>query len=164
MKEVTLDLHGGESQLRAVEEDGRVLLGVQVPTTVEDLRRVVAGIPGPKRVIFADINVVRGGPALPGGGAAIRDRARRPQGRGRRDHLGGPDRERPGLEVRELLGRESDNNVVVEVRQRRAAGGSGEGLEAGPAASQVGALHRGQGGREREERHREAALDRDVRK
>jgi transposase len=54
MKEVTLDLHSGESQLHAVGEDGTVLLSMQVPTTKEDLRRVVAGIPGPKRVIFEE--------------------------------------------------------------------------------------------------------------
>jgi transposase len=49
---VALDVHSGLSQLAAVSEDGEVLLELQVETRPEELRRVVSGIRGPKRVVF----------------------------------------------------------------------------------------------------------------
>ena len=52
MKTVTLDVHAGTSQLLAVSESGEVLIELQVKTSPEELRRVVGGIPGPKRVLF----------------------------------------------------------------------------------------------------------------
>ncbi len=54
MKTVALDVHADVCQLALVTKDGEVLLEMQVPTRTEDLRRVVAGIPGPKRVVFEE--------------------------------------------------------------------------------------------------------------
>jgi transposase len=54
MKTVALDVHADVSQMAVVTKDGEVLLEMQVPTRPEDLRRVVAGIPGPKRVVFEE--------------------------------------------------------------------------------------------------------------
>lgn len=52
MKTVSLDVQAEASQLVVVSADGEVLLEMKVPTTVEDLRRVVGAICGPKRVVF----------------------------------------------------------------------------------------------------------------
>ncbi len=55
MKIVALDVHSECSQMTvASEETGEVLLELKVPTRPEDLRRVVGGIPGPKRVLFEE--------------------------------------------------------------------------------------------------------------
>ena len=54
MKTIALDVHAEVSQLALVTKDGEVLLEMQVPTRAEELRRVVAGIPGPKRVVFEE--------------------------------------------------------------------------------------------------------------
>ena len=54
MKTVALDVHADVSQLALVTKDGEVLLEMQVPTRPEELRRVVAGISGPKRVVFEE--------------------------------------------------------------------------------------------------------------
>ena len=55
MKTVALDVHADVSQLALVTKDGEVLLEMQVPTRPEELRRFVAGIPGPKRVVFEEV-------------------------------------------------------------------------------------------------------------
>jgi hypothetical protein len=54
MKTIALDVHADLSQLALVTRDGEVLLEMQVPTRAEELRRVVGGIPGPKRVVFEE--------------------------------------------------------------------------------------------------------------
>ncbi len=54
MKTVALDVHADVCQLALVTKDGEVLLEMQVATRAEELRRVVAGIPGPKRVVFEE--------------------------------------------------------------------------------------------------------------
>src|SRR5210317_2151081 len=51
-KLLLLDVHSDHCALVACDEFGEVLLQMQVPTTREDLRKVVEGIPGPKRVVF----------------------------------------------------------------------------------------------------------------
>ena len=51
-KLVLLDVHGDQSALIACSESGEVMLEMQVPTTREELRRVVGAIPGPKRVVY----------------------------------------------------------------------------------------------------------------
>ncbi len=52
MKTVALDVHADVTQLAIVTEHGEVLLEMQVRTRPEELRRIVAGIAGPKRVVF----------------------------------------------------------------------------------------------------------------
>lgn len=52
MKTVTLDAHTGRSQMAVISPDGEILLELQVETSAEELRRVVSGIPGPKRVVM----------------------------------------------------------------------------------------------------------------
>ena len=64
MKTVALDVHADVCQLALVTKDGEVLLEMQVPTRPEELRRVVAGIPGPKRVVFPGASSPDVGPAL----------------------------------------------------------------------------------------------------
>lgn len=54
MVTVALDVHSGLTQLAAVSQDGEVLLELQVETRPEELRRVVSGIRGPKRVVFEE--------------------------------------------------------------------------------------------------------------
>ena len=54
MKIVSLDVHTETSQLCLSDEEGRILLEMQVPTQAEELRRVIAAIPGPKRVVFEE--------------------------------------------------------------------------------------------------------------
>ena len=52
MKTVTLDAHTERSQMAVISAHGEILIELQVETTPEELRRVVSGIPGPKRVIL----------------------------------------------------------------------------------------------------------------
>lgn len=52
MKTVSLDVHSETSQLVAVSEDGEILLEMKVSTQAEELRRIIEGIPGPKRVVL----------------------------------------------------------------------------------------------------------------
>ncbi len=52
MKTVTLDVHSGESQMAVISPEGEIVIELQVETTPEELRRVVSGIPGPKRVVL----------------------------------------------------------------------------------------------------------------
>ncbi len=52
MKTVTLDAHTEWSQMAVISAGGEILIELQVETTPEELRRVVSGIPGPKRVIL----------------------------------------------------------------------------------------------------------------
>ncbi|MFH0965872.1 MAG: transposase [Planctomycetota bacterium] len=55
MKTIALDVHSEWSQLTAIsEETGELLLELKVPTRAEDLRHVISGIPGRKRVIFEE--------------------------------------------------------------------------------------------------------------
>lgn len=52
-KLILLDVHADRSALMACEqESGEIFLELQVPTTRDDLRRVIGGIPGPKRVVY----------------------------------------------------------------------------------------------------------------
>ena len=54
MRIVTLDVHAELCQLLAVTEHGEVIIELQVETRPEELRRVIGGIPGPKRVVFEE--------------------------------------------------------------------------------------------------------------
>jgi transposase len=54
MRIVTLDVHAELCQMLAVTEHGEVIIELQVETRPEELRRVVGGIPGPKRVVFEE--------------------------------------------------------------------------------------------------------------
>ena len=54
MKTIALDVHQGCCQLAAYSQQGEMLLELKVPTTADELRRVVRGIPGPKRVVFEE--------------------------------------------------------------------------------------------------------------
>lgn len=51
-KTLMFDVHAERSQLAVADECGEVLLEMQVRTSPEDLRQVVGGIPGRKRVIM----------------------------------------------------------------------------------------------------------------
>ena len=52
---VALDVHSELCQLVAAsEETGEVFLELKVPSTVENLRRVIEGITGSKRVVFEE--------------------------------------------------------------------------------------------------------------
>ena len=52
MKTVTLDAHTEWSQMAVISPEGEILIELQVATTPEELKRVVSGIPGPKKVIL----------------------------------------------------------------------------------------------------------------
>lgn len=52
MKIVSLDVHTEASQVAVISERGEVVLEMKVPTDPKTLRELVAGIPGPKRVVF----------------------------------------------------------------------------------------------------------------
>ena len=52
MKTVTLDAHTERSQMAVISPDGEILIELQVETSPEELRRVVSGIPGPKKVVL----------------------------------------------------------------------------------------------------------------
>jgi transposase len=54
VKVVSLDVHAEASQLAVVDESGEVQFEMKVPTEPEALRAVVAGIRGPKRVVFEE--------------------------------------------------------------------------------------------------------------
>lgn len=54
MKTVSLDVHAEASQMTVVSKEGEVLFEVKTPTTREALRSLVAGVPGPKRVVFEE--------------------------------------------------------------------------------------------------------------
>jgi len=54
VKTIALDVHADLSQLALVTKDGEVMMEMQVPTRAEELRRIVGGIPGPKRVVFEE--------------------------------------------------------------------------------------------------------------
>ena len=54
MKTVSLDVHGESSEIVAVSEEGEVLLELKVSTEAGELRRIVGGIAGPKRVVFEE--------------------------------------------------------------------------------------------------------------
>ena len=51
-KTIVMDVHASECQVLACTEDGEVLLELRVPTTREDLRRVVKAVPGARTVVF----------------------------------------------------------------------------------------------------------------
>jgi transposase len=54
-KLIPLDVHSEWSQMGVVEEEtGEVILEMKVRTDPEELRRVIGGIPGPKKVIFEE--------------------------------------------------------------------------------------------------------------
>ena len=52
MKIVSLDVHTEASQLAVISEGGEVVLEMKVPTDPNALAKLIAGIPGPKRVVF----------------------------------------------------------------------------------------------------------------
>jgi hypothetical protein len=52
MKTVALDVHSDRTQMSVCASAGEVLCEKTVKTTAEALRREVAAIPGPKRVVF----------------------------------------------------------------------------------------------------------------
>lgn len=54
MKTVSLDVHSESSQLVVIDEEGEVILELKVATEAEELRRIVSGISGPKRVVFEE--------------------------------------------------------------------------------------------------------------
>jgi len=54
MKTIALDVHSEESQMAVVSPVGEVLLEMKVPTQPEQLRHAVAGVKGPKRVVFEE--------------------------------------------------------------------------------------------------------------
>jgi transposase len=47
-----MDVHASDCEVLVCEETGEILLELKVPTTHEELRRVIGGIPGVKRVVF----------------------------------------------------------------------------------------------------------------
>lgn len=54
MKTVALDVHSEVSQMTVVSPTGEILLEMKLATQPEELRRVIAGIDGPKRVVFEE--------------------------------------------------------------------------------------------------------------
>ena len=54
MKRVALDVHTGRSQMAVFSEGGELVIELQVATEPAELRRVVGGVPGPKRVVFEE--------------------------------------------------------------------------------------------------------------
>ena len=54
MKTEALDVHTGRSQMAVMSEEGEILIELQVATEPDELRRVVSGVAGPKRVIFEE--------------------------------------------------------------------------------------------------------------
>jgi len=54
VKIVSLDVHKESSQMAVISEQGELLLEMVVATQAQELRRVVGGIPGPKRVVFEE--------------------------------------------------------------------------------------------------------------
>jgi transposase len=54
VKTVSLDVHAEASQVVVVDESGEVQFEMKVPTQPEALRAVVAGVAGPKRVVFEE--------------------------------------------------------------------------------------------------------------
>jgi len=54
MKVVSLDVHREASQMFLSDENGEVLLGMPVRIERQELRSVIAGIPGEKHVIFEE--------------------------------------------------------------------------------------------------------------
>lgn len=54
MKTVSLDVHADASQVTVVSEEGEVVFEMRTATTREAMRAVVAGVPGPKRVVFEE--------------------------------------------------------------------------------------------------------------
>jgi len=54
VKTICLDVHSDWSQLVAADPNGVVFLETQVETRPEPLRRLIGGIPGPKRVLFEE--------------------------------------------------------------------------------------------------------------
>lgn len=54
MKTVSLDVHADASQVAVVSESGEVQFEMKVKTERDALRTIVAGVPGPKRVVFEE--------------------------------------------------------------------------------------------------------------
>jgi transposase len=54
VRTISLDVHSDWSQLVAADANGVVFLETQVETRPEPLRRLIGGIPGPKRVLFEE--------------------------------------------------------------------------------------------------------------
>ncbi len=54
MKTVSLDVHSDSSQLAVASESGEIFMEMKVATDANELRRIVAGIQGPKRVVFEE--------------------------------------------------------------------------------------------------------------
>jgi len=54
MRTISFDVHADRCQMAVLNKDAEVVLEMQVPTSQEEIRRVVAGIPGPKRVVFEE--------------------------------------------------------------------------------------------------------------
>ncbi len=149
MKTVALDVHADVSQLALVTKDGEVLLEMRVPTRPEELRRFVAGIPGPKRVVFPGASSPDVGPALmrrgggsdvgfdpPGTAGRIR---RRTEGRRGRGDVGGPDPECLDQQGRGRLGREGRRSSC-DAREQSIHSGSIRTGRAAPDLAEPDAL------------------------
>jgi len=54
VKTVSLDVHADASQVAVVSEEGEVQFETKVKTERDALRTIVAGVPGPKRVVFEE--------------------------------------------------------------------------------------------------------------
>jgi transposase len=54
VKIVSLDVHAETSQVAVIDEQGELLLEMKVPTRAESMREFVAGIAGPKKVVFEE--------------------------------------------------------------------------------------------------------------
>ena len=52
MKTIALDVHSGCSQMAVMSAEGEILLELRVETKPEELRRIISGVEGPKRVVM----------------------------------------------------------------------------------------------------------------
>ena len=54
MKTISLDVHADASQVTVVSREGEVIFEMKTPTRREELRSVIGGVAGPKRVVFEE--------------------------------------------------------------------------------------------------------------
>lgn len=54
MKTISLDVHADASQVTVVSREGKVIFEMKTPTRREELRSVIGGVAGPKRVVFEE--------------------------------------------------------------------------------------------------------------
>jgi hypothetical protein len=57
-EDVTLDAHTERSLMAVISPEGNILIELRVETTPEEPRRVVSGIPGPKKARDREVNAV----------------------------------------------------------------------------------------------------------